>query len=238
MAGAEDLQHLIEKNARWAERVVKQDPDFFRRLAAQQAPEYLWIGCSDSRVPANEVVDLAPGELFVHRNVANVVNHSDLNCQSVIQFAIDVLKVRHIMVVGHYGCSGVNAALTCTRVNGVADYWLGHVRDIACRHQGLLDLEPDERHQLSLLCELNVMEQSLNVCSSQTVVDCWARGQALTVHGWIYGLGDGRVRHLNIAVSGPDDVGQLRQQALHDITAARKARAERKRLGDTVPASR
>jgi len=174
----------------------------------------------------------------VHRNVANVVNHSDLNCQSVIQFAVDVLKVRHIMVVGHYGCSGVKAALTCARVNGVADYWLGHVRDIACRHQGLLDLEPDEAYRASLLCELNVLEQSLNVCTSQTVVDAWARGQALTIHGWIYGLGDGRVRHLNIAVSDAADVTGLRERAVRDITAARRASADRKRLSATAPASR
>ncbi|ROH90813.1 carbonate dehydratase [Stagnimonas aquatica] len=227
MAGNYDLQHLIDNNARWAARVVKNDPGFFRRLVAQQAPEYLWIGCADSRVPANEVVDLAPGELFVHRNVANVVNHSDVNCQSVIQFAVDVLKIKHIMVVGHYGCSGVRAALTCQRVNGVADHWLGHVRDVACRHQPLIDLEPDEAHRFSLLCELNVLEQALNVCSSLTVQDAWARGQPLTVHGWIYGLGDGLVRHLDVAVSGPADLGQLRERAVRGISEARRTHTNR-----------
>jgi len=211
------LQNLLDRNAQWAARVSSENPEFFRQLAAQQAPDYLWIGCSDSRVPANQIVDLAPGELFVHRNVANVVSHSDVNCQSVIQFAVDVLKVEHIMVVGHYGCSGVRSALTCESVNGVADYWLGHVRDVACRHGHLLDLEDDQLRQLDLLCELNVLEQALNVCSSVTVSNAWARGQSVTVHGWIYGLGDGLVKSLGLTVTSPADAAKLRARVLDDL---------------------
>lgn len=180
----ENLQHLLDNNRRWAARAVASDPEFFRRLEGQQAPDYLWIGCSDSRVPANEIVDLAPGELFVHRNVANVVSHADANCQSVIQFAVDVLKVEHIMVVGHYGCGGVKAALECIEVGGIADHWLGNVREVVCRHQHLVDLEPSDIGKNTLMVELNVMEQAINVCASPTVLAAWKRGQPLTIHGW------------------------------------------------------
>ena len=217
----DDLQRLLDNNARWAAKAVVSDPDFFQRLKRQQNPEYLWIGCSDSRVPANEIVDLLPGELFVHRNVANVVAHSDLNCQSVIQFAVDLLKVKHIMVVGHYGCSGVHAALHQARA-GVADQWLGHVRDVASRHQALLDREPTPWRRESLLCELNVLEQALNVCNSTVVMDAWARGQTLTVHGWIYRLSDGILRHLDFSVDRVQDQSALRQRSLSQILAARQ----------------
>lgn len=223
----EDLQHLLENNRRWAARAVASDPEFFRRLEGQQAPDYLWIGCSDSRVPANEIVDLAPGELFVHRNVANVVSHADANCQSVIQFAVDVLKVEHIMVVGHYGCGGVKMALECTSVGGIADYWLGHVREVVCRHQTLVDLEPTEIGKSTLLVELNVMEQAINVCASPTVLAAWERKQPLTVHGWVYSLRDGLVRHLDFDISGPESVTVLRERAVARLMAARGEYKER-----------
>ena len=225
----EDLQHLLENNRRWAARAVASDPEFFRRLERQQAPDYLWIGCSDSRVPANEIVDLAPGELFVHRNVANVVSHGDANCQSVIQFAVDVLKVEHIMVVGHYGCGGVKMALHCEPVGGVADYWLGHVREVACRHQTLIDLETSDTGRETLLCELNVMEQAINVCASPAVRAAWGRSQPLTVHGWVYSLRDGLVRHLDFDISAPENITALRKRALARLIEARgdfKARSK------------
>ena len=225
----EDLQNLLDNNRRWAAKAVADDPEFFRRLERQQAPDYLWIGCSDSRVPANEIVDLAPGELFVHRNVANVVSHADANCQSVIQFAVDVLKVEHIMVVGHYGCGGVKMALECTPVGGIADYWLGHVREVVCRHQNLVDLEPTDIGKNTLLVELNVMEQAINVCSSPTVLAAWGRQQPLTVHGWVYSLRDGLVRHLDFDISSPEKVTALRERALGRLMAARgdfKARSK------------
>lgn len=219
-----DLQPLIDNNARWADATVARDPDFFKRLQRQQAPEYLWIGCSDSRVPANEIVGMAPGELFVHRNVANVVPHSDVNCQSVIQFAVDALKIKHIMVVGHYGCAGVQMALEGRRSQGVADYWLGHIRDVASRYKPLLEAEPDARHRASLLVELNVLEQAINVSHSAVVQDAWARGQKLSVHGWVYSLGDGRVRQLGLSADGPEAVKGLREMALERILEARSRR--------------
>lgn len=218
----ENLQHLLDNNRRWAARAVASDPEFFRRLEGQQAPDYLWIGCSDSRVPANEIVDLAPGELFVHRNVANVVSHADANCQSVIQFAVDVLKVEHIMVVGHYGCGGVKAALECTEVGGIADYWLGNVREVVCRHQHLVDLEASDTAKSTLMVELNVMEQAINVCSSPTVLAAWKRGQPLTIHGWVYSLRDGLVRHLDFNVSGPESINALRERAVERLLDARR----------------
>lgn len=221
----DDLKRLLENNERWAKRAVEQDPAFFQRLVAQQAPEYLWIGCSDSRVPANEIVDLPPGELFVHRNVANVVVHSDLNCLSVLQFAVDVLKVKHVIVCGHYGCSGVHAALAGRRI-GIADHWLGHVSDVATRYKYLLDKEQRQSWRESLLCELNVLEQSLNVCASNVVNDAWARGQPLSVHGWIYGLRDGRIRHLDLSVSAKPDVAELRASALKTLVENRARNAE------------
>ena len=218
----ENLQHLLDNNRRWAARAVAADPDFFRRLEGQQAPDYLWIGCSDSRVPANEIVDLAPGELFVHRNVANVVSHADANCQSVIQFAVDELKVEHIMVDGHYGCGGVKAALECTPVGGIADHWLGNVREVVCRHQHLVDLEPGDIGKNTLMVELNVMEQAINVCASPTVLAAWGRGQPLTIHGWVYSLRDGLVRHLDFNVSSPENTNELRARALDRLLEARR----------------
>ena len=198
------LQHLIDNNRVWADRVWRENPEFFTTLAQQQFPKYLWIGCSDSRVPANQVIGLAPGEVFVHRNVANVVVHTDLNCLSVIQFAVDVLKVKHIMVVGHYGCGGVGAALRRDRV-GLVDLWLRHVQDVHVKHVGRVDLLPPEmRHDR--LCELNTIEQVVNVCQTIVVQDAWARGQQLTVHGWVYGLKDGLIRDLGINVRRSDDL--------------------------------
>ncbi|MDQ2641335.1 MAG: carbonate dehydratase [Pseudomonadota bacterium] len=206
-----DLQHLLANNRRWAAERVRQDPEFFSRLVAQQSPRYLWIGCADSRVPANEIVDLAPGELFVHRNVANVVVHSDLNCLSVIQFAVDVLKVEHIIVTGHYGCGGVAAAMRSESV-GLADNWLRHVQDIRDRHTG--DLAAAGAEAVNRLCELNVLEQALNVCRTTVVKDAWARGQDLTVHGLIYSVADGLVRDLNFRASAQNDPTDVFAQAL------------------------
>ena len=212
------LTDLLENNRRWAERLHAHDPGFFKRLSQQQAPKYLWIGCSDSRVPANEIVDLPPGEVFVHRNVANVVVHADLNCLSVLQFAIDVLKVEHVMVVGHYGCGGVQAVLEERRV-GLADNWLRHVGDVMHKHHAALaelDL-PSLRH--ARLCELNVIEQAVNVCQSTTVQDAWERGQPLTVHGWIYSLFDGRLRDLGMDVDSPGALAQAYERAQQRLTA-------------------
>ncbi len=217
----EDLQKLLDNNRDWARKMGERDPDFFKRLEKLQKPEFLWIGCSDSRVPANEIIGMLPGEIFVHRNVANVVAHSDINCQSVIQFAVDRLKVRHIMVVGHYGCGGVHAALDRSRSSGVVDYWLGHVRDVHGLHQHLIDAEPTERRRESLLGELNVLEQALNVCSSAPVLDAWARGQQLSVHGWIYRLGDGLLRHLDLSIDGPCDLSEVRTRSVSMILAER-----------------
>lgn len=192
------LETLLRNNQDWADRVTREDPTFFERLSKQQAPEYLWIGCSDSRVPANQIMGLAPGEVFVHRNIANVMVHTDLNCMSTIQFAVDVLKVRHILVVGHYGCGGVGAALHGTRL-GLVDNWIRHVGDIAQKHAALLDhLPADQRHDA--LCELNAIEQAENVCLTTVVQDAWARGQQLAVHGWVYSLADGKVRELGMDV--------------------------------------
>ena len=201
----ETLPHLFASNRAWAERITAQEPDFFTTLSRQQSPEFLWIGCSDSRVPANQIVGLLPGELFVHRNVANVVVHTDLNCLSVLQFAVDVIKVRHVMVVGHYGCGGVAAALRNAKL-GLIDNWLRHVQDVAARHRDALDrLEGDEA-RTDRLCELNVIEQAVNVCQTTIVQDAWARGQQLTVHGLIYRLQDGLLRDLRMSASGPDEV--------------------------------
>ena len=191
------LQHLIDKNHRWAEAVAAREPNFFRQLVEQQSPRYLWIGCSDSRVPANEIVDLLPGELFVHRNVANVVVHTDLNCLSVLQYAVDVLKVEHVIVVGHYGCSGVRAAWEGKPL-GLIDNWLRHVQDVAERHRGLLSNLPDKHAVTDRLCELNVIEQVRHVARTTIVQDAWQRGQALTLHGWIYALDNGLVTDLRV----------------------------------------
>ena len=194
------LPHLFDNNRRWAESLAARQPDFFPKLAAQQAPEYLWIGCSDSRVPANEIVGLLPGELFVHRNVANLVVHTDLNCLSVLQFAVDVLHVKHVIVCGHYGCGGVRAALGHERL-GLIDNWLRHVQDVRDRHLETLAAESNFDARVNRLCELNVIEQVRNVCQTSIVEEAWERKQPLAVHGWIYGLHDGRLRDLDVTVS-------------------------------------
>jgi carbonic anhydrase len=200
-----NLNLLIANNRAWAADVTARDPDFFTRLSHQQAPHYLWIGCSDSRVPANQIVGLPPGEMFVHRNVANVVVHADLNCLSVIQFAVDVLRVPHVIVCGHYGCGGVRAALRGDKL-GLIDNWLRHVQDVRWKHQEQLDALADEPQRLNRLCELNVIEQVVNVSQTTVVRDAWDRGQALTVHGWIYGLSDGLLRELGMCVAGEADL--------------------------------
>ena len=188
--------------------MVEQDPGFFSKLAQQQTPEYLWIGCSDSRVPANQIIGLLPGDVFVHRNVANVVVHTDLNCLSVMQFAVDVLKVRHVIVCGHYGCGGVGAALRRER-HGLVDNWLGHVQDVAAKHEQRLAAIGSADQRLARLCELNVIEQVVNVCQTTVVRDAWQRGQPLAVHGWIYGIDDGRLRDLKMTAEHPDEVAAL-----------------------------
>ena len=201
------LEQLFANNRTWAESMVAKDANFFKRLVSQQAPEYLWIGCSDSRVPANDIVNLLPGELFVHRNVANVVVHTDLNCLSVIQFAIDLLKVKHILVVGHYGCSGVHAALADKRI-GLADNWLRHVKDVHQKHERYLgEAIPTPKRQ-DRLCELNVIEQVVNVCETTIVQDAWARGQDLTVHGWAYRLETGLVNDLGMSSSSIGEMAE------------------------------
>jgi carbonic anhydrase len=212
------LTHLFAQNQDWAEAIKRRDPEFFQKLSRQQTPEYLWIGCADSRVPANEIVGLMPGEVFVHRNIANVVVHTDLNCLSVIQFAVDVLKVRHIMVVGHYGCGGVQAALRCQRV-GLADNWLRHVQDVKEKHAGCLHLLPDDTARSSRLCELNVIEQVVNVCHTTIVQDAWTRGQEVTVHGWIYGLRDGLLRDLGITVGAFEQIAPAQRAAVAALEA-------------------
>ncbi|MBE7538545.1 MAG: carbonate dehydratase [Opitutaceae bacterium] len=214
------LDHLFARNRDWSETIRRHDPEFFQKLSQQQSPEYLWIGCSDSRVPANEIVNLLPGELFVHRNIANVVIHTDLNCLSVMQFAVDLLKVRHIIVVGHYGCSGVRTALRCDRI-GLADNWLRHVQDVRERHRNCVHAVPGERAQINTLCELNVIEQVSNVCQTTIVRDAWDRGQPLTVHSWIYGLTDGIIRNLGMSVSSFDQLPGQFQGALAAIEAGR-----------------
>ncbi|MFC4727577.1 carbonate dehydratase [Coralloluteibacterium thermophilus] len=210
------LSHLLEKNRAWAERVVAEDPGFFERLSGQQAPEYLWIGCSDSRVPANQIIGMAPGEVFVHRNVANVVVHTDLNCLSAIQFAVDLLKVKHILVVGHYCCSGVHAAMNKTRV-GLADNWLRHVADVANKHAEDLSRIEMATFRHDRLCELNVIEQVANVCQTTVVTDAWARGQALSVHGWVYSLHDGRVRTLSEGVTSLEELPRRYREAIERL---------------------
>ncbi len=194
------LESLFASNRNWASRVKTEDPDFFSRLADQQYPEYLWIGCSDSRVPANQIVDLLPGQVFVHRNVANLVVHTDLNCLSVLQYAVDVLKVKHVMVVGHYGCGGVRAAYE-NGDNGLVDNWLRNIRDVQDRYQAELDAIEDEDARVARLVELNVKTQVAHVCATTIVQNAWARGQALTVHGWVYSLRDGLLQDLGCSAS-------------------------------------
>jgi carbonic anhydrase len=205
---ARTLEHLFQNNRKWAEGISAKDPEFFKKLAIRQSPEYLWIGCSDSRVPANELLGLLPGDVFVHRNIANVVVHSDLNLLSVLQFAVDVLAVKHVIVCGHYGCSGVHAASTGRRI-GLADNWLRHVQDVQQKHERYLGEVLDGREKQDRLCELNVIEQVINVCQTTVVRSAWEQGQELTVHGWVYGLQDGLLRDLGMAVSAADELPSL-----------------------------
>jgi carbonic anhydrase len=215
MSTNDHIDGLLGNNQRWATETEERSPGFFSRLLKQQTPQYLWIGCADSRVPANELVGLLPGELFVHRNVANVVVHSDLNCLSVMQFAVDQLQVRHIIIVGHSNCGGVRAALEDLRV-GLVDNWLRHVQDVRNHHQEWLDqLSPDQR--VNALCELNVLEQARNACQTTVVQDAWARGQSVAVHGWVYGLHNGLLKDLSVTASGPEDVGPAYRRALEAL---------------------
>ena len=207
------LPELFENNRAWARRIVQQDPEFFSKLSRQQSPEYLWIGCSDSRVPANDIVGLLPGDLFVHRNIANVVVHTDLNCLSVMEFAVDLLQVKHIIVCGHYGCSGVRAALRRERL-GLSDNWLRHVEDVREKHRKLLSIESNETQAADRLCELNVIEQVANVCQTTIARDAWERGQELIIHGWIYGIRDGLLRDLSVTVSGSQEARAVYESAL------------------------
>ncbi|MFT3785196.1 MAG: carbonate dehydratase [Tepidisphaeraceae bacterium] len=196
----QSLEDLFDSNRAWAARITEQDPEFFTKLSRQQSPPYLWIGCADSRVPANQLLGLLPGELFVHRNIANLVVHTDLNCLSVLQFAVDILKVQHVMVVGHYGCGGVLATLRGTRL-GLADNWLRHVKDVQEKHQHRVEGIEGEMRQCNRLCELNVIEQVFNICHTTIARDAWDRGQNLTVHGWVYGINDGLLRDLKMTIS-------------------------------------
>lgn len=198
-----DLKELLAKNEAWAENIKASDPDFFNALAEQQTPRYLWIGCSDSRVPATQLVGLRPGDMFVHRNVANVVAHTDFNCLSVLQFAVDVLAVNHVIVCGHYGCGGVKAAMDNLQL-GLIDNWLRHVQDVMRSHDSLLSSIPDDAKRLDKLCELNVVEQVLSVSRTTIVQGAWSRGQELAIHGWIYGISDGLLRDLNICLTAPE----------------------------------
>jgi len=206
------LQPLFEKNRQWAERMRKKDPHFFEQLTSQQNPQYLWIGCSDSRVPANEIVDLLPGEVFVHRNVANVVHQSDMNCLSVLQYAVEVLDVRHVIVVGHYGCGGVRQALEEGGL-GMIDHWLAPLRRLRRRHQEALDQLPSTKARWDRLCELNVMEQAIAVSQTTIIRGSWARGREIAVHGWIYDLHDGRLRDLEVTVASVDEADELHKRA-------------------------
>ncbi len=195
------LQHLLDNNKKWAEKIKSSDPDFFNKLAKQQNPEYLWIGCSDSRVPANEIVGLMPGEIFVHRNIANIVVHTDLNCLSVIQYAVEVLRVKHIIVCGHYGCGGIRAALD-NQDHGIIDNWLRHIKDVHRLYKTQIDALETMKEKTDLLCELNVVEQMANVCQTTMVQNAWKNNQELTIHGWIYGIENGIMKDLNVRISG------------------------------------
>jgi carbonic anhydrase len=210
-----ELNNLFANNRSWAANIVRQRPGFFTNLANQQRPKYMWIGCSDSRVPANEITGLDPGEVFVHRNVANVVVHSDLNALSTIQFAVERLKVQHVMVVGHYGCSGVQAALEGARI-GLADNWLRHIQDVRDRHRDVMDVLP-EHGRAQALCELNVIEQVVNVAQSTVLQDAWARGQDVTVHGWVYGLADGLLHDLHMTITADADLDALYREAVSGV---------------------
>ncbi|WP_150912885.1 carbonate dehydratase [Marinobacter halotolerans] len=210
------LDSLLEKNRAWANGIKKEDPEFFQRLSSQQAPEYLWIGCADSRVPANQIVDLMPGELFVHRNVANVVVHTDFNCLSVLQFAVDVLKVKHVLVVGHYGCGGVKAALHNEGFGLIAN-WLRHVQDVRDKYQDVLDGISEEQDQVDRLCELNVVEQVSHVCQNNIVQEAWRRGQSLRVHGFVYDLRDGLLRDMGLHIGSDSEKDAIKQSSVDDL---------------------
>lgn len=213
-----DPSELIVNNRKWAEDMLAEDAGYFRRLVAQQKPRYLWIGCADSRVPANVITGLDPGEVFVHRNVANVVPHSDLNILSVLEFAVGILQVEHIIVCGHYGCGGIDAALD-HKPHGLLDSWLRHIKDVAARHEAELVTYTESRLRAARLCELNAVEQARNVCSTSVVQEAWAAGLPLTVHAWVYGISDGLIRDLNFRVSGPDDLAPAYRLSLSEPLA-------------------
>ncbi len=210
---ATPLSHLIQQNRDWSDSMRNEDPEFFSRLVGQQSPEYLWIGCADSRVPANEIVNLLPGELFVHRNVANVVVHTDLNCLSVLQYAVEVLKVKHVIVCGHYGCGGVRAAMLNQKL-GLINNWLRHVQDVSQKYDAHLAKTIEEDLRADRLCELNVIEQVVHVCQTTVIEGAWERGQDISVHGWIYRLSDGRIRDLRISVNSTDDIVKSRDHSV------------------------
>ncbi|WP_397407919.1 carbonate dehydratase [Polaromonas sp.] len=214
------IQDLFSHNRAWAEQMERDRPGFFTKLVKQQKPKYMWIGCSDSRVPANQITGLEPGEVFVHRNVANIVVHSDLNALSAIQFAVDMLKVEHIMVVGHYGCGGVQAALDGARI-GLADNWIRHIQDVRHRHRQLLDSLP-EALRADALCDLNVIEQVVNVCVSTVMVDAWAKGQKVNIHGWAFGVHDGLLQDLKMTISDPNDLDALYRLAVERVWDSRR----------------
>jgi carbonic anhydrase len=219
MPALHPLDNLLDNNRRWSESRQQSDPDFFQRLTRQQAPEYLWIGCADSRVPANEIVNLDPGELFVHRNVANVVVHTDLNCLSVLQYAVDVLKVKHVIVVGHYGCGGVQAALSNQRL-GLINNWLRHVQDVAQKYAPVLaEVEPGPKRD-DLLCELNVIEQVANVAQTTVLESAWERGQEITIHGWVYRLANGLVNPLKVDIASHELIDETRARAVESLAKA------------------
>ncbi len=201
------LNNLFENNKNWAEKVKKSDPDFFSKLSKQQHPEYLWVGCSDSRVPANEIIGMLPGEVFVHRNIANLVIHTDLNCMAVIQYAVEVLKVKHIIVCGHYGCGGVQAAME-NKVHGLIDNWIRNIKDIHRYHKAEIDSLQNEKEKIDLLCELNVVEQVANISHTAIVQEAWNSGQKLSVHGWIYSIEDGILKDLDVCTTSPDEISQ------------------------------
>ncbi len=212
------LPHLLERNRRWAEEKERNQPGFFANLAREQKPEFLWIGCSDSRVPANQIVDLSPGEIFVHRNIANLVVHSDVNCHAVLQFAVENLEVQHVIVCGHFGCGGVAAALA-DRPLGLIDYWLRHIQDVARKHQPFLDDLSSDEARRDALCALNVIEQVMHACRAAPVRAAWERGQRLAVHSWIYGLEDGRLQDLGMHVSSPGEIAPVYREAVAAVHA-------------------
>jgi carbonic anhydrase len=213
-----NLDHLIQSNRQWAQAQLVQNPTFFDQLRSQHVPGYLWIGCSDARVPATQIVDLAPGEMFVHRNIANQVIHTDINCLSVLQYGVETLGIKDIIVCGHYGCGGVRGALASQPL-GLIDNWLRHLRDIITKHQAELDAQPDAQARENRLCELNVIEQVHNLCHTTIVQDAWAKGHPLSVHGWIYGLNNGHVNDLNVSISRPQDINAIYRLSQNPMSA-------------------